>query len=555
MVKCYQKGYPRPQFVRKNWRDLNGEWDFAFDDTNTGEAKGWQKGIAAGIKILVPFTYETKMSGIGDETPHNAVWYQKDFLFSKEALGERRLLLHLEGCDYRTKVWLNGVFLGMHQGGYARFSFDATEALCEGGNRLTIKAEDFLDAAQPRGKQRWMDYSFGSKYVQTTGIWKSVWMEEVPACRIERLKITPDVAAQSVLLEMDICTQGESGLCVEAAISYGERMIGQATLPVLQKKLRITMHLYHPQVHETGVLLWSPEHPFLYDLSLHLRSGNGIVDEVGSYFGLRQISIDGCNILLNGARLYQRLLLDQGYWKDSHLTPPNEEALIEDIDKTQALGYNGVRKHQKIEDERFLYWCDVKGLLVWCEMPATYRFHDDAAQALAAQWMEILQQNYNHPSVITWTLFNEAWGISQVQTDCAQRHFTEAMYHLTKSFDPFRPVIANDGREHTVTDVLSLHDYEQDEAVLAARYRKYWEEVLSSKLYHDGVKGAFAPGYVYHGQPVLISEYGGIALESGKRDGGTATKQRMGGVFRSAGPPDYGAEKASLCMRILLYAA
>jgi beta-galactosidase/beta-glucuronidase len=239
---------------------------------------------------------------------------------------------------------------------------------------------------------------------------------------------------------------------------------------------------------------------------------------------MREITIDGPNVLLNGTPLYQRLILDQGYWKDSHLTPPDEEALVTDIDKILALGYNGVRKHQKTEDERFLYWADVKGLLVWSEMAAAYEFNDRAAASFTREWMEIVRQNYNHPSVITWTPFNESWGVGRIKTDAAQQRFTQAIYYLTKSFDPCRPVICNDGWEHTISDIVTLHDYEEKGEDFLDRYLEHMEEILGNTIYHNKSKSAFADGFAYRGQPLILSEFGGIAFNSGNSGWGYGNK-------------------------------
>ena len=249
---------------------------------------------------------------------------------------------------------------------------------------------------------------------------------------------------------------------------------------------------------EWGILEWKPGEPNLYDLDCTLESGEDM-DSVMSYFGMREIAIEGQNILLNGSPLYQRLILDQGYWADSHLTPPSEDALVEDIDKILAMGYNGLRKHQKTEDERFLYWCDKKGVLVWSEMASAYEFDDYGVEEFTREWTEILRQNYSHPCIITWTPFNESWGISQVKTDPRQQHFTEEIYHLTKAIDPYRPVIVNDGWEHTVSDIITLHDYEEEGKILLDRYLNCKEEILKGEVYHCSSKSAFAQGYGYRG--------------------------------------------------------
>lgn len=523
-MKCYQKDYPRPQLVRKEWTDLNGEWDFAFDRQNIGEKEKWQEKFPEREKIQVPFTYETPKSGIGRQERCNQVWYRRKTSLQKQP--GRRYLLHFEGCDFFTKVWVNGQAAGSHKGGYARFSFDVTELLKNGENGICVRAEDSFDSRQPRGKQRWRKESFACWYVQTTGIWKTVWMEEVPEVFLKSLKITPLVSSQSVQIDWEI--EGEvagKNASLEILVSFGERQIHRSLEMVRRTYGTSIFSVFcdEEDLGEHGVLLWSPQEPNLYDLKLLLKTEES-QDAVGSYFGMREIRIDQSNVLLNGRPLYQRLILDQGYWEDSHLTPPSEEALLEDIEKILALGYNGVRKHQKTEDERFLYWCDKKGLLVWSEMASAYEFDDYAVEEFTREWMEILRQNYSHPSIITWTPFNESWGIRQVETDRRQQHFTEQIYHLTKCFDPYRPVVVNDGWEHTVSDILTLHDYEEEGKILLERYTKQKEEILSSEVYHCMHKSAFANGYGYRGQPILISEYGGIAFAGSQEGWGYGNK-------------------------------
>ncbi len=512
-MKCYQKDYPRPQLVRKNWMNLNGEWDFAFDEKNLGEKEKWQEQFPDQHKIQVPFTYETPASGIGRQERCDRVWYRKKICISKQQA--KRYLLHFEGCDFETRVWVNGQFSGSHKGGYSRFSFDVTELLHDGENEICVSAQDSFDTRQPRGKQRWRKENFACWYVQTTGIWKTVWMEEVPQLYVKSLKITPLLSQQSVQIDWEL--EGDvrgADASLEFAVSFQGKQIHQSSQKVSRPYGTTVFSVFcdDEDLGEYGVLLWAPGEANLYDLDVKLCAKEA-QDCVGSYFGMREIRIDQCNVLLNGRPLYQRLILDQGYWEDSHLTPPSEEALTEDIDKILALGYNGVRKHQKTEDERFLYWCDVKGVLVWSEMASAYEFDDYAVEEFTREWMEIVRQNYSHPSIITWTPFNESWGIRYVETDRRQQHFTEEIYHLTKAVDPYRPVIVNDGWEHTVSDIITLHDYEEEGKTFLERYTKLKEEILDTEVYHSSTKSAFANGYGYQGQPVIISEFGGIAFD------------------------------------------
>ncbi|MDO5422719.1 MAG: glycoside hydrolase family 2 TIM barrel-domain containing protein [Eubacteriales bacterium] len=518
-MKCYLKDYPRPQFVRKNWENLNGLWDFAFDDGNLGEKEKWYAHFQGKTKIRVPFTYETKLSGIQDESRHDFIWYRRVISVDGERLEKNRYLLHFEGSDFRTKLWVNGQYAGSHQGGYARFSFDITELVKDGENELVVKVEDSFAMEQPRGKQRWIKENFGCWYVQTTGIWKTVWTEYVPQVSLASVKMTPNLEDYALELELEVDAPEDmldGSLLVETEVSFGGKSVNRVLTTMISSHVQAKADLFTegPEGFEWGVKTWSPEEPNLYDVVFRVVSRGTVLDEVGSYFGMREIRIDGPNVLLNGRPLYQRLILDQGYWKDSHMTPPDEEALVEDLEKIQALGYNGLRKHQKIEDERFLYWCDVKGMLVWSEAPAAYRFTDYAVCEFTREWMEIVKQNYNHPAIIVWTPFNESWGISKVKTKRDEQHFTESIYHLTKSMDKMRPVIVNDGWEHTVSDILTLHDYEEAGEILKMRYEKCREEILDNRVYHCHDRAAMADGYAYKGQPVLISEYGGIAFNN-----------------------------------------
>ena len=516
-MECYKKNYPRPQFVRESWESLDGIWAFAFDDADCGEREKWYNAFPEGRQIRVPFTYEARLSGIGDESHHSVVWYRRSLQVEGEQLAAKRCILHFEGSDYETKLWVNGQYAGSHRGGYARFSFDITDLVNAGENTLTVRVEDHCDLQQTRGKQRWTKENISVFYVQNTGIWKTVWLEYVPAIRLEQVKMTPDIQTGSLRLTAEVIApearlNGE--LLLETVVTFRGSPVNR-TLTALtehRRQLVLDLHAAISNTEEFGVRLWSPEDPALYDITFRILDGDRMVDEVGSYFAMREIRIEGDRILLNEKPLYQRLVLDQGYWKDSLLTPPDEEALVKDIDSVLALGYNGVRKHQKVEDERFLYWCDVKGLLVWGEMAAAFLFTDQALTDFSREWAEVVRQNYNHPCIITWTPFNESWGVLQIRRDPAQQSFTQAVYHLTKSIDPTRPVITNDGWEHTVSDIITLHDYTQDAQSLKQRLGEHCAEVLSDRASLYAARPAFAQGFAYRGQPVIVSEYGGLAI-------------------------------------------
>lgn len=506
--------YPRPQFQRESWLNLNGPWKFAFDDENKGEKDQWYKKPNFSTNIQVPFTYETKASGIGEEAFHPYVWYQRSIEIPKEEHG-KRVILRFQASDYITKVWINGNYIGNHVGGNSAFSFDITnEIVSEGENSLVVKIEDSQSCYQPRGKQRWRDENFGCWYVQNTGIWQTVWLEFLQNESIDNVKITPKLDSNSVAFDYRLNGSNEN-LKLETIISFDGKKVKQFSFSPDRSDMHFEANLIS-DIHEWKIMHWTPKHPNLYDVTFRLFAGEELVDEVHSYFGIRKISIKGDQVLLNNSPIYQKLLLDQGYWSDTMLTPPSDEAMIEDIEKTLAMGFNGVRKHQKLEDERFLYWCDKKGLLVWSEMAATYEFSDEAVENFTKEWLEIVQQHYNHPSIVTWVPFNESWGVPHIFTDKKQQAFTESIYYLTKSIDSERPVIVNDGWEHTISDIIALHDYEEVGEKFLDRYKNK-DQILKNEIPHNNDKYAFAKGYEYKGQPVIITEYGGIAFndESG----------------------------------------
>lgn len=500
--------HPRPQFVREDWALLDGTWDFAFDDADAGESKGWPNGIEKSHDIIVPFTYETKLSGIHDETHHPVVWYERTITVSSD----KNVLLHFEGVDYRCTLWVNGKMVGHHEGGYHAFKFDITKFVTQGENKVVLRVEDAMDPTQPRGKQRWREDNWGCWYVQTTGIWKSVWLEYVAPTHIEYVKMTPLFTQQQIALEVQLNKFQFENFEVRAEISFKGEAVNNVSAKFSADTAKISASVLVNGDPWT-MHHWNTHHPNLYDIKFKLFKDGELVDELDSYFGMREISIQGQKILLNGVELYQRSVLDQGYWEDSGLSAPSVEALEKDIDFMLEMGYNSVRKHQKIEDNRFLHLCDKKGLLVWSEFPAAYTFSDKAIIRTVSEWMKVVRQHYNHPSVITWVPFNESWGVDQVLNDVQQQKLTDTLYCLTKAFDAMRPVVANDGWENTTTDIVTLHDYEELGSVIKGRYEDQ-EKLLSNEIQHNGHRHPFANGYGYEGQPVIISEFGGIAFKT-----------------------------------------
>lgn len=514
-MKCYIKDYPRPQFVRREWQNLNGEWNFIFDDNDEGETKKYFKEFPMDKKIIVPFTYETKLSRIEDENVHYIVWYNRKINISKEQLQNNKVILNFEGSDYKTKVWINGKYIGENIGAYSRFSFDIEKYVMEGENDITIKVEDSLSKDQPRGKQRYKKESWKCWYIQTTGIWKTVWLEWVSKKYIKAVKITPKTDKVQLEIETNLSEQDieQQKYCIETEISFNGQILNSIKEMINNNYEKIKMNIVKEGINH-DIQKWSVNSPNLYDITYKLYCEDKVIDKVDSYFGIREIAIKGNKIFLNDEELYLKLILDQGYWKEAHLTPPSENSLIKDIEGVLAFGYNGIRKHQKVEDERFLYWCDVKGVLVWGEMANCYNFDDNSLQNFTNEWIKVVKQNYNHPSIITWVPINESWGIPEVSICEKEQNFATNLYYLTKSIDDTRPVISNDGWEHTISDIITIHDYKQDDELLYQEYSDKEMKVLNNLEEYNGKHRLFANGYKYEGQPVIMSEYGGIAINS-----------------------------------------
>ena len=514
-MKGYIKDYPRPQFVRREWENLNGEWNFVFDDNDEGEIKEYFNNFPINKKINVPFTYETKLSGIEDESIHYIIWYNRKINISKEQLEDKKLILNFEGSDYKTKVWINGKYIGENIGAYSRFSFDIEKHIVYGENDITIKVEDSLSKDQPRGKQRYKRESWKCWYIQTTGIWKTVWLEWVSRKYLKGVKITPKTDKVQLEIETNLTEQDieKQKYYIETEISFNRQVIKKTKEIINNNYEKIEINIVKEGI-KHNIQKWSTTSPNLYDINYKLYCEDEVIDIVDSYFGIREITIEGDKIYLNGEQVYLKLILDQGYWKESHLTPPNEESLIKDIESVLVLGYNGIRKHQKVEDERFLYWCDVKGVLVWIEMANCYNFDDNSLQNFTNEWIRVVKQNYNHPSIITWVPINESWGVPEVSNSKEQQNFINSLYYLTKSIDNTRPVISNDGWEHTISDIITIHDYKQDNDLLYQEYTDKDMKVLNNLEEYNGKHRLFASGYKYEGQPVIMSEYGGIAINS-----------------------------------------
>lgn len=511
------EAFPRQQMRRQRWASLNGEWDFA----NAREIKYTNPGdVEWNLKIVVPFSPETKASGIEDPGFYSSVWYRRTWEHAPLAEDER-MLLHFEAVDWATTVWVNGKEACTHQGGYTPFYVDISNLLHDSGQQeVVVRAnDDPADLAKPRGKQDWKLEAHSIWYPRTTGIWQTVWLELVPSTRIRSIQWTASLTSWEVGLEAHIARSKEAvndeKLHLSVRLHTGDQLLAQDTYEVIAGEVHRKIALSDPGIDDfRNGLLWSPDSPTLIDAEIELRTASGqVLDIMHSYTALREVTTQGDRFILNGRPVQLRMILDQGYWPGSGLTAPNDDAYAEDILLAKRLGFNGVRKHQKIESPQYLYWADRLGILVWEEMPSAYRYTTKSIQRLTKEWMEVVHRDKSHPCIVAWVPFNESWGVPDLPQSSAQRHYVQALYHLTKTLDPSRPIIGNDGWESVATDLIGIHDYDEEPERIAKRYgmddveaNLFKRERPGGRILKLGNDNAMCT------QPIVLTEFGGIAL-------------------------------------------
>jgi len=504
--------YPRPQLQRDEWISLNGTWEFSIDPEGTQTGA---RSIDWGARIVVPFSPETPASGINQSGFYSAVWYRRNFERVHLKDGQR-LLLHFGAVDYLATVWVNGTEVCSHWGGYTPFCADITDALIDSATQeIIVRAfDDPADLAKPRGKQDWRLEPHSIWYPRTTGIWQTVWLEVVPKSFISVINWTSSLKRWEIALEAHVDGLQQNGLCLAVRLNVGEQVIAEDSYSVIAGEVHRRIALSDPGIDDyRNELLWSPQSPTIIDAELELRDKQGrVLDRVHSYTALRAIAIQGDRFILNGRPITLRLVLDQGYWPETGLTAPSDEALLHDVVMAKKLGFNGVRKHQKIEDPRYLYWADRMGLLIWEEMPSAYRYTHNSIERVTREWMEVLKRDSSHPSIVAWVPFNESWGVPDLPDSAAQRNYVQALYHLTKTLDPTRPVIGNDGWESVATDIIGIHDYDDRPERIGKRYGLNGNEAHFFKRERPGGKMLVVNGKVRAGQPIVLTEFGGIAL-------------------------------------------
>ncbi len=504
-----RKEYPRPQLRRESWQSLNGEWDFTFDDKNEGLKQGWWRGdIKLDQKINVPFSYQYPASGINDKTVHDITWYRRTFQIEKQNAGKRAILC-FNAADYETDVWVNGIHAINHKGGFAPFSVDITDYLNGAENVLVVRCFDSLGTAVPRGKQHWEGITYGCFYYPNSGIWQSVWLDFFGGDCIESYSLRADIDNRAV--KGEIHTMYALADEAEIVLSFKGKVLQKQRILLPHKRTRFTIDL-SDNAFDLNELLWSPESPNLIAVDFTLFADGKECDKAHTRLGMRKIHIDEKGtICLNNKPLYQRLILDQGYWEESGLTPPSTEALKRDIELAKAMGFNGARKHQKFEDPYFYYYAEELGFLTWCEMPSALTFCEEEVASVTREWQEILTVAKNFTSILCYVPFNESWGVREVGTSQEQQNFARSLYYMTKSIDGDKLISANDGFENvTPTDIIGIHDYD---IAKAEQFPKKYQDGKYDGLYPQGF-ALFAEGNKYEGQPVLFTEFGGMALKA-----------------------------------------
>lgn len=550
MAASRQDGtYPRPQLVRERFVALDVRAGFAHDDDDVGRDSHWERSAEPFTRdIQLPFPPESPASGIADTAFHPVVWYRiavPDADLDAAGRGEQgdRMLLHFGAVDYEADVWVDGTHVARHVGGQTPFSVDITAALDDEhtDHTIVVRAEDDpLDVTMPRGKQDWLPEPHGIWYHRTTGIWRTVWLEAAPRLHVTDLAWFADVPGASVRTELTLSHRPSSPVRIEVHLSHEGEHLATQILETANDQVSFDIALIEQingQGHER--LLWSPSSPRLIDATVtvtdagtapderqtwfdaatpgHSGTDSG-VDTVASYLGLRSTAVEQGNFLLNDRPIYLRSVLEQGYWPESHLTPPSVGALRDEVELILSLGFNSARIHQKVEDPRFLFWADRLGLMLWGETAGAYAFTATAVQRLTTEWADVVRRDRSHPSIVTWVPFNESWGIQHGAHDAAQRAYTHALVNLTRALDSTRPVISNDGWEHTDSDVWTIHDYEASGEVLTERYGS--RESIDAMLDGMGPVGrrlSVQPGgRMERGQPVMLTEFGGVSFTTGE---------------------------------------
>lgn len=510
--------YPRPQFERKDWINLNGQWTYTFDFVGEGLEKGLPDSKGFDKTITVPFCPESKLSGVGYTDFINHIWYHRDIQMPAAWKG-KNVRLNFGAVYYNSEIYIDGKLAGRHFGGSTSFSVDVTRFLSDGkSHSLVVHAySDTRTTKQPAGKQNVRLHQFECMYTRCTGIWQTVWMEPVDENALMSAQVITDIDQKQIVIHPSF--YGQAGKTLTVTLKDQGKVVAKQIVKATNNSI-VVLPVKNPK-------LWSTESPFLYDLNYEVKNADGnVVDAVASYVGMRKIHIEGNKIYLNNEPIYQRLVLDQGYYPDGVWTAPSDEALKHDIELSMQAGFNGARLHQKVFEERFHYWADKLGYLTWGEAASWGMDANDpeAARNFLTEWQEEIIRDRNHPSIITWTPMNEQWWPDRVQFP----RFVSDVYDITKALDPTRPINDVSGGVHVKTDIWSTHNYEQNPKVLKdiIYNGKRWFQTPNNVLDVPRTNVGFNrptdnnrydyPTYDAPDMPYILDEFGGIKWAKGQ---------------------------------------
>ncbi len=492
--------HPTPQWERDNWFNLNGEWEFDFDFGKSARERKLYESDSLPKRITVPFCPESRLSGIGCTDFMNGVCYRKEFTLTADNI-KGRIILHFGAVDFKSYLYINKEYVGRHIGAYSSFEFDITKYVKEGRNIIFLAVEDDTkDPCQYTGKQSTEYHSWGCHYTRTTGIWQTVWLEFVPESYIKSARYYPDIDNSALYIEGKANGTGE----VYAEAFFNGKSVGCASSMTSNGSFKLKINI-------SELILWEVGKGNLYDLEL--KFGN---DKVKSYFGMRSLCMDGYKFKLNGKSVFQRLVLDQGFYPEGIYTAKDEDQLINDIKISKEAGFNGARLHQKVFEPRFLYHCDKEGYMVWGEEG---NWHMDYTKALAVEnfineWLEVLERDFNHPSIVGWCPVNETWDYDESRNGF---RFLEAIYNITKATDSTRPCIDTSGNYHAKTDIYDVHNYNQDVKTFSEQVKQFEKTDIMGNLDQCiSSEKHTSPGFEYSGGAMFVSEYGGIRWTDNK---------------------------------------
>ena len=505
----YVKNHPNPQFYREDYLLLNGEWDFMFDDDNLGTNSQWHLKFPANCKkIIVPYSYHTEDSLINEPNHQcDVIWYHRKLNINKKS---EVINLIFNGVDFECDVFVNGQLIGSHFGGYDIFKFDIARYVNVGINDLTLRVVDKMNIDQIRGKQRRRQHSFECFYTETSGIWKDVYLEFLNNSHIESFYFNPSYSNKKLGVEVN--TKNAIGSILKIDISYLGELISTTSYTINKDKETLEINI-------NNIIGWSVENPNLYDVAITLTTNNIVTDKVLTYFGFNDISAKNGRIYLNNEDTFLKLVLDQGYYPGGFYTG-KEEQFIKDITIMKEMGFNGCRKHEKIETPLFNYYCDILGFLMWQELPSAHKYSYNYITTAKKEIKNQIFDHYNHPSIMCYVIFNESWGINEIAHVQTEIDSCEDTYKFVKSLIKNKFVISNDGWEHTTSDLITFHNYEETYDQLYNLYIESFNKLENNETAKANKdRNMLVEGFKYHGEPLVFSEFCGLAYTKDKSKG------------------------------------